>query len=307
MKKIILDTDIGTDVDDALALALALKSRENIELRAVTTVHGDVNLRARIALKMLRLAGLENIPVAVGISHPLIRDKPILGWSGHEGEGFLTPEDETLKPSETHAVDLIISEIMSMKGEVTLVSIGPLTNIAAAIIREPRIIESVREVIVMGGVIRLFNGLNLPYREHNILCDPEAARIVFTSGMPITMVPLDVTLKVFIERGEINLIRTAKTPLADAIAMMVTRYLDLVERDYTWLHDPLALAVSIDNSLVKTVDAKILVETRGEYTTGQTIALPAKSNENPIRVCIDVDVERFKRLFMNRICSPSRH
>lgn len=302
MKKIILDTDIGTDVDDALALALAIKSRKDIDLRAVTTVHGDVNLRARIALKMLKLAGLEHIPVAAGISSPLIRDRPILGWTGHEGKGFLTTEDEILKPCKTHAVDLIISEVMSMRGEITLVAIGPLTNIAAAIIREPQIIYSVKEVVIMGGALRLFDGLNIPLLEHNIRCDPEAARIVFSSGMPITMVPLDVTLRVYIGRKDLERISVTKTPLTDAIVLMVKHYLDFMGRDYTWLHDPLALAVAIDISLVKAIDVKILVETQGEYTTGQTIALPVKSDERPIKVCIDVDEKRFKEFFMDRIC-----
>ncbi|MEM3745613.1 MAG: nucleoside hydrolase [Candidatus Bathyarchaeia archaeon] len=303
MKRIILDTDIGTDVDDALALALAIKSGKDVELRAVTTVHGGVDLRARIAKKMLKISGLEHVPVAAGIAQPLMRDRPILGWAGHEGRGFLTPEDRELKPCETHAVDLIISEIMSMKGEITLVSIGPLTNLAAAIIREPRIIENVREIIVMGGVTRLFNGLNLPYREHNILCDPEAAKIVFSSGAPIIMVPLDVTLKVYIERKDLDAISAVKSPLADAIVSMVNEYLNIVNRDYTWLHDPLALAVSIDPSLVKMMDMKILVETRGEYTTGQIVALPAKPGESSVKVCVDVDASRFKDFFMSRICA----
>jgi len=303
LKRIILDTDIGTDVDDALALALAIKSGKDVELRAVTTVHGGVDLRARIAKKMLKISGLEHVPVAAGIAQPLMRDRPILGWAGHEGRGFLTPEDRELKPCETHAVDLIISEIMSMKGEITLVSIGPLTNLAAAIIREPRIIENVREIIVMGGVTRLFNGLNLPYREHNILCDPEAAKIVFSSGAPITMVPLDVTLKVYIERKDLDAISAVKSPLADAIVSMVKEYLNIVNRDYTWLHDPLALAVSIDPSLVKMMDMKILVETRGEYTTGQIVALPAKPGESRVKVCVDVDASRFKDFFMSRICA----
>ncbi|MCX8170743.1 MAG: nucleoside hydrolase [Candidatus Bathyarchaeota archaeon] len=303
MKKIILDTDIGTDVDDALALALAIKSRRDIDLRAVTTVHGDVNLRARIARKMLKISGLEGIPVAAGIAQPLMRDRPILGWVGHEGKGFLTPEDDGLKPCETHAVDLIISEIMSMKNEITLVAIGPLTNLATAIIREPKITENVKEIIVMGGVTRLFNGLNLPHREHNILCDPEAAKIVLSSGAPITMVPLDVTLKVYVERKDLDKISAVKSPLTDAVVSMVEEYLRIVNRDYTWLHDPLALAVSIDPSLVRMMDMKILVETRGEYTTGQTLALTAKPGESAIKMCIDVDTGRFKDFFMSRICA----
>ena len=303
MRNIILDTDIGTDVDDALALALAIKSKKEINLQAVTTVHGDVELRSKIALKLLRLAGLEDVPVASGIKRPLLRDRPILGWGGHEGKGFLTLEDKDLKPCGLHAVDLIISKIMSMKKEITLVCVGPLTNLAAAIIREPRIVDNVRDVVIMGGVIRLFDGLNLPYREHNILCDPEAAKIVFSSGMSITMVPLDVTLKVFIERRDLEKIRAAGTPIADAVASMIEHYLGIVKRDFTWLHDPLALATLIDESLVKKADMKILVETRGEYTTGLTLALPPKADEKSIKVCVDVNAARFKKLFMERICA----
>jgi purine nucleosidase len=303
LRKIILDTDIGTDVDDALALTLAIKSREDIDLQAVTTVHGNVGLRSRIALKLLKIAGLENIPVARGIERPLLIDRPILGWGGHEGEGFLTHEDENLSPSEHHAVDLIISKVMSMKGKITLVCVGPLTNLAAAIIKEPRIIDNVKEVVIMGGVIRLFNGLNLPYREHNILCDPEAAKIVFSSGMPITMVPLDVTLKVYIEREDLARIRAVDSPLTNAISSMIERYLNIVKRNYTWLHDPLALATLIDESLVKTMSMKILVETKGEYTTGLTLALPAKQDDEQVKVCVDVDVNRFKKLFMEIICA----
>lgn len=305
MRKIILDTDIGTDVDDALALALAIKSREDVDLQAVTTVHGNVELRSRIALKLLRLAGLENIPVARGIERPLLTDRPIIGWGGHEGNGFLTSEDETLSPCEHHAVDLIISKVMHMKGELILVCIGPLTNLAAAIIKEPRIIDNVKGVVIMGGVVRLFNGLDLPYREHNILCDPEAAKIVFSSGMPITMVPLDATLKVYIERENLEGIHAVGTPLTDAVASMIENYLGIVKRNYTWLHDPLALATLIDESLVKTMSMKILVETRGEYTTGLTLALPAKQNDKQgqVKVCVDVDTNRFRKLFMERICA----
>jgi purine nucleosidase len=192
---------------------------------------------------------------------------------------------------------------MPMKGEITLVCVGPLTNLAAAIIKEPRIIDNVKGVVIMGGVIRLFNGLNLPYREHNILCDPEAAKIVFSSGMPITMVPLDVTLKVYIEREDLRRIRAVENPLTNAIASMIERYLDIVKRNYTWLHDPLALAILIDESLVKTISMKILVETKGEYTTGLTLALPVKQDDDQVKVCVDVDVNRFKKLFMERICA----
>jgi len=303
MKKVVIDTDIGSDVDDALALALALRSKE-IQLEAVTVVYGDVDLRAKIALKMMKLSGIEGVPVAKGIQKPLLRERELF-WTGHEGEGFLTPMDNALKPDPRHAIDLIISTIMSMKKEITLVTIGPLTNIATAIIKEPRIVENVREVFVMGGVTRIFDGINLPFREHNINCDPEAARIVFNSGLSITMVPLDVTLKVTINREDLKKISRVDTPFTDGIVSMVERYLELQDRDFTWLHDPLTVAVCVDGSLVDTVDMKVLVETRGEFTAGQTIAIPAKQGETTAKVCKDVDVIRFKRLFMERICATS--
>jgi len=302
MRKIILDTDIGTDIDDSLALLLAMKSKE-IKLEGITTVYGNVSLRSRIVLKVLKLAGLEGIPVAKGIDKPLLREGKIF-WTGHEGEEILTPEDEILEPSQMHAVDLIISKIMSMKSEITLIAIGPLTNIATAIIKEPRIVENVKEVIIMGGVTRLFNGFNLPYIEHNIRCDPEAAKIIFNSGMPITMVPLDVTMKVTINRQDLKRISQVNTPLTDTIVKATELYLKFVNRDYTWLHDPLAVSVSIDRSLVEMMNMKILVETRGEVSRGQTIAVPAISEETNVKVCIDVDVERFKDLFMETVCSP---
>ena len=157
----------------------------------------------------------------------------------------------------------------------------------------------------MGGVTRLVNGFNLPYREHNIRCDPEAAKIVFNSGLPITMVPLDVTLKVAINREDLKRIKSVNTPFTDAIVSMVDRYLEFQKRDYTWLHDPLAVAVSIDKSLVKTMDMKVLVETGGEFSAGQTIAVPAKSEEKSVRICLDVDVNRFKSMFMERICTTN--
>ena len=301
VRKLILDTDIGSDVDDALALALALKSRE-LQLEAVTIVYGDVDLRSKIALKMLKLADVEGVPVAKGIEKPLLGERKVF-WTGHEGEGILTPEDDELKADPVHAVNLIISKVMSMKNEITLITIGPLTNLAVAIIKEPQIVENVKEVFIMGGVTRLMDGSNLPYREHNIYCDPEAAKIVFNSGLPITMVPLDVTLKVVINREDLKRIASVNTPFTDAIVSMVEHYLGFRKRDYTFLHDPLAVAVSIDRSLVKTVDMKVLVETKGEYTIGQTIALPAKPEETAVKVCLDVDVERSRNLFIDRICT----
>lgn len=301
MRKVIFDTDIGSNVDDALALALALKSSE-IELEGVSVVHGDLDVRARIALKMLKLAGVEGVPVAKGISKPLLMERPIF-WTGHEGEGILNREDEFLVSSNIHAVDLLTSKINSMKGEITVIAVGPLTNLAVAIIKSPSIVRNVKEVFLMCGVVRLFNGLDLPHREHNIYCDPEAARVVFNSGIPITMVPLDVTLKMALTRKDLERISSMKTPFTDVLVSMTEHYMRFRRRNYTWLHDPLAVAVSIDESLVKTKEMRIVVETKGEATTGQTLALPPDPKQPKVKVCVDVDVGRFKEFFMERICS----
>jgi len=129
MRPIVLDTDVGTDVDDAFAIALAAKSPE-LNLKAVTTVYGDVHLRARMARKLLRLLGAADVPVAAGIDQPLTPGKQVY-WGGWEGEGFLTDEDESWPPESRGGVELILEVLDTSPDPVTLVAIGPLTNIAA--------------------------------------------------------------------------------------------------------------------------------------------------------------------------------
>lgn len=302
MRRIILDTDIGTDVDDAMALTLALRSPE-LKLEAVTTVYGDVDLRSRMALKLMRLAGVENIPVASGISRPLLRNREVW-WAGHEGVGLLTEEDQALMPSDIHAVDLIISQIMANPGEITLVPIGPLTNIAAAIIKEPRLIENAAGIIMMGGVARIFdNAPLLPPIEHNIRCDPEAAAVVFESGIPITMVGLDVTVKVKINSTHLQRIKETNTPLTDALGRMIEKWWEFIGANSSPMHDPLAVATCISPDLIKTLSCKVLVETQGKHTTGQTLAIP--DVESRIRVASDVNSNEFLNILMSRVCQNS--
>ena len=189
--KVWLDTDIGTDVDDVVALSLALLSPE-IELVGVSAVYGDVALRSRMALKMLALAGRDDMPVFAGCERPLLGERPVY-WAGWEGEGLLGPEDECLEPSPKHAVDALIEAIDENEGEVVLVSIGPLTNVGLALTKDPTIAHKVRLLLVMGGVCRLgAGGLDLPFAEHNVACDPEAASIVFRCGAPTVMVGPEV-------------------------------------------------------------------------------------------------------------------
>jgi len=300
IKKILIDTDIGSDVDDAIAITLALKSPE-LEVVGITTVYGDTSLRARIALKLLKLIGKGHIPVAAGIEKPLLRERDIW-WTGHEGKGILTEEDEKLKPIEKHAVDFIIEKIMENPKEITLVTIGPLTNIATAIIKEPRIIENVKEIVMMGGVARIFgNAPDLPYVEHNIKSDPEAAAVVFNSGIPITMVGLDVTMRVPIDRSHLKTIKNVGTPLTETLARLIEIWWDFLKSDSSPMHDPLAVSYCIKPEFLKTVNCEVLIETLGKHTTGQTIVIP--NEDSSIKVAYDVDEQEFLRLLMSRVCS----
>lgn len=303
MKRIIIDTDVGTDVDDAIAITLALKSPE-LKVEGITTVYGNTILRSQIVLKLLKLMSIDDVPVAAGIERPLLREREIW-WPGHEGKGILSDEDRDLRPIDKHAIDFLIEKIMKNPGEITLVTIGPLTNIAAAIIKEPKIIENLKEIVMMGGVARIFdNAPELPYIEHNIKCDPEAAAVVFNSKIPITMVGLDVTLKVPIDRSHLQKIRNVGTKLNNTLARLIEIWWDFLKSDSSCMHDPLALSYCIKPEFLETINCKVIVETQGKHTVGQTIVIPDESSN--IKVAYGVDNEKFIEFLMDRICSKNQ-
>lgn len=296
MARMILDTDIGTDVDDAMALALAMRSPE-IEIAGVTTVYGDVRLRARLAKKLLKLEGKGGVPVLAGIEQPLLRNREVW-WPGHEGEGVLG--DEAIPFEEEHAVDFIVRTVMNHPGEITLAPIGPLTNVAAALIREPRVARNVKEIVLMGGVTRMAdNGAELPPIEHNIKSDPEAAAVVFSSGAPIVMVGLDVTMKARIRRAEARLLARSGNPLNEALARLIEKWMDVIGQDWTAMHDPLAVALLADRSLCGMRRMKVSVEYDHRHPSGQTIAVADPTGN--VDVCLEVDGPGFVKLLMERL------
>jgi purine nucleosidase len=297
--RVILDTDIGTDVDDCVALALILGSPE-LSLEGITCVYGDVELRARMALKLLALAGREDIPVMLGARATLMGERQIY-WAGHEGEGLLEPGDEQLRPSREDAVDYIVRVAMESPGEVHLLAIGPLTTVALALQREPRLFDHLAGLTIMGGASRSGN-LSLRYAEHNILCDPEAAKIVIEHPRRKTLAPLDVTTQVSIRQEDVHRIRAAGTPFHNAVAYQVERYPYFARNGSTHLHDPLAAALLVEPRLCDVVPLHVDVETEGVYGAGVTfMRTPGEGDPANADVALGVDPDKAERFIVDRL------
>lgn len=305
-KRVIIDTDPGSDFDDAYAIVLAANSPELI-LEGVTIVSCLQDVRAKIARKLLNLCGKPEVPVVKGCDLPLLR-KPVEGWStfkpaGNEGKGFLTPEDDALEATPGHAADFIISKVMEYPGEITLIPIAELTNIALAIIKEPQIVGKIKEIVLMGGIIKPEEYGMTPNLEHNLSSDPDATKIVFESGIPITVVSMNVTLKVCMDLKRFEKLQTYHTPVVDGLVAMTKHWFALVQREWSELHDPVAVGVVIDRSFVKTKKYFIDIVMKDGYMC--TIPheriefIPTKTPH--IEWGVDVDGDRFWEFFLERI------
>lgn len=302
LHRVIFDTDIGTDVDDIIALAFLLGSPE-IRIEGVTTVYADVDLRARMVLKMLQLRGIEGVPVHTGVGKPLLDLDPVY-WPGHEGVGLLRDDDDFPAPSETHAVDFLVDHVLGNPGEITLLAVGPLTNVATAIIREPRFAGSLKKLVIMGGRIDV-NGTMSGFSEHNIKCDPEAAHVVFAAGAHIDLVPLDVTLRALVRQDGVEALRQKGSPYHDALADQIALYPGFVSRGgSTFLHDPLAAMAILRPDLLGWRPYNIQVELHGRLTRAMTLAR-SPTNEHPTtaRVAMDLDVAACEAFIAERIAS----
>lgn len=307
--RVIFDTDIGTDVDDCLALSVLLTSPE-VQLEGVTCVYGDVQLRGRMIKQLLRLAGCDDVPVMLGANQTILGIRPI-HWPGHEGVGLLEErdfEDPALAPNDEHAVDYLVRTVMANPGEIHLLAVGPLTNVALAMRREPAFLDTLASLTIMGGAARGIDDLHLALAEHNIICDPEAAHIVLSHERMKTLVPLDVTTKVEIRPKDTERIRAMDTPFHDAVATQVELYPRFIERGSTYLHDPLAAAVLLEPALTQKAELHVAVETQGTYGAGVTFmrkptaSLPANAN-----VALRVDAEQAERFIVDRLASPVSH
>ena len=271
--RVIIDTDPG--VDDALALLLAMRSPE-LKIEGITPVTGNVPLELTLpnALRMVEVAGRTEIPVAAGAREPLVRRLVTAAYvHGENGLGGAVFPEPKIKPIAERAADFISRTVRKYPGEVTLITIGPLTNVGLALRADPELASMVRNLVMMGG--SLSGGNITPAAEFNVYVDPEAARIVFQSGIPITMVGLDVTRKTTLTEEHVRTLEGAQNPVSQAAAKIGRAVLQHHRKEGFLLgpnmHDPLAVASFINPALVKLQDYYVDVETEGGLTAGATL------------------------------------
>lgn len=275
-KQIILDCDPGQD--DAVALALAMAAKDEIDLLGVTTVAGNVplNLTQRNARIMCDICHRTDIKVYAGaekpMAQPLVTAEHVHGKSGLDGIVIYEP---TTPLEEKHAVDFIIETCLAAdNNSIFLVATGPLTNIGLAIERAPNILSKIKEIILMGGALR--EGGNItPSAEFNIYVDPEAAQIVLRCGCPIVMMSLDVTHQVLTTRKRVDAIRNLDSTVGEPIASLIEFYERYDEEKYHLdgapLHDPCTIAYLIKPDLFSLKEVNVEVETEGDFTRGATV------------------------------------
>lgn len=319
-RRVIIDTDPG--IDDAMAILLALNSPE-LSVEALTVVPGNVEAWQGLgnALKIVSLAGRCDLPVAGGAQHPL-NQKLITAqyWHGKNGLADVELPAPKCQADSRFGPDLIIELVHKYPHEITLIPVGPLTNIALAVSKDPSIVPLVKDIVIMGGSI---SGGNVDgAAEANIYGDPEAASIVFNAGWIVTMIGSDVGERTLITRAHLAQLQAPHGPESDFIFKLAEFYLTRSEKSgYSGaaMYDPLAVATVIDPSLVTLKDMHVDVEIKGEFTRGETVANRMGSNENNVlhgdhyeiegvvelkpnaRVCLASDAERVLQLFINRI------
>jgi purine nucleosidase len=274
---LVLDTDIGTDVDDLLALALILGSPE-LALRGVTTVYGDVLLRARIVLRALRMAGGPAVPVAPGRSDP--RSGREVFWAGHEGR--LMPD------LDQEDVDGSRDGVALLAGNPLAVAIGPLTDLGEAVAAPGTRID---RAVVMGGDFAAGE------IEHNVKCDVDAAVTVFESGVPLTVVGIDQTERVALDRSAADRIRAAGA-LGEIIAAEMRQFEDFLGRGHTVPHDPLAVLTLVRPDLFRFEQGRVRVQPAGPEA-GRTDFTP--DPEGPHRVVTDVEADAASEEILRRV------
>ncbi|CCV16225.1 nucleoside hydrolase [Mesorhizobium sp. STM 4661] len=306
-RKIIIDTDPGQD--DAVAILLALGSNE-LEIVGITAVAGNVPLKLteKNARKICELAGRPDIKVYAGAIRPLVRElvtaEEVHGKTGLNGPDLPEPK---MKLQNQYAVDFIVETLMKeQSGTITLCALGPLTNVALALIREPKIAPRIKEIVLMGG--GFFEGGNVtPTAEFNIYVDPQAADVVFKSGIPIVMMPLDATHKALTTVKRTQAFRKLGTRVGTATAEMLEFFERFDEEKYGTdggpLHDPCVIAYLLTPGLFKGRNCNVTVETASELTMGMTVIDWWGVTKRPKNAMVmrDIDHDAFFALLVERL------
>jgi len=282
-RRIIFDTDIGTDIDDAYALALILASPE-LELVGVTIANSDTAARARLALKMLYVTGRDDVPVAVGRA-------TITG--GGVNQAPWAEEFSDTQPIAQTAAEFIVAQVNAAPGEITLIPVGPFTNIGDALKRDPEL-GSKCDFVIMGGCVGWPEGATPEIRpEYNVVTDIPASQALLSCGAPMMMVPLDATVRVKLEEENRQRLLAAGTPLTDGLAAMLGYWPSTTPT----MHDPLAVGMAIDPTLCGVADLRVVCDDEG-YTR-------CVEGEANMRVAVRPHVGRFLSLYMERLLSQN--
>ena len=307
-RPIIIDCDPGQD--DAVALFLAMSSPDELDILGITTVAGNVPLALtqRNARMMCDIAGRTDIPVFAGCEKSMVREpitaEYIHGNTGIDGVDVFEPDTPL---QEQHAVDFIVQTLLGAEEHsITLVPTGPLSNIGSAIEKDAKILQHVKEIVVMGGAMRE-GGNRSPSAEFNILADPHAADIVFSCGRPITVMGLDVTHQVLSTRERVARIRAIKNTVAEATAGMLSFFHRYDSKKYGTegapLHDPCTIAWLLKPGLFQTRRCNLSVETESELTVGHTAVDFWHVTDRPHNVAWahSVDADGFFDLLTDRL------
>jgi len=305
-RRVVLDCDPGHD--DAMAILLAAASPA-LEVEAITTVAGNQTLE-RVTLNARRVcsvAGITDVPIAAGRARPLRRD-PIVAGEIHGASGLdgVDWDEPTVPQDPRNGVELIVERAMADDPRpLTIVAVGPLTNVAAALQAAPEIAGRIERISIMGGAIGLGNWT--PSAEFNIHVDPEAAEIVFGSGVPITLMPLEVTHQALATDEVLERIAALGTPVASVSVALMRFFADTYRRVFDFpspaVHDPVAVAAVIDDRIVATRHLNVAIDTASELSAGRTVVdVYGKTGRAPnAEVGMELDVERFWELMLTAL------
>lgn len=306
--KVILDVDTGTD--DAVALMAAALSPD-IDLVGATAVNGNtgVDYTAENTLRVLDWIGMSEVPVFRGVDRPLVRAQPELGMAAriHGDLLDLPPVSGGAVLQPQHAVDWLIETYLASEGDIVLCPVGPLTNIAMAMKKEPRILDAIPEIVIMGGAHQVGNLTHSA--EFNIWLDPEAARVVVNCGRPIRMVPLDATHRALLSTDDAERLRSLGTPAGEAAARFVLQRIDGYDATQPVahrsgaapIHDALAVCAIIDPTILTTEFIPVDVEVNAELSVGRTVCDFRTRSDKPANVhfATDADEPKFVQMLLD--------